>query len=167
MGLFSFIKTAGSSLLRHAGIEAKDAVAKNPAPDVPTDEQIRAERNNQIVQEVNNMGLPIKDVSVEVEGDKLTVWGLADTNSVKEKVVLTLGNVQGIATVDDRISVSNPDAEPEAELYTVKRGDSLSKIANRFYGDEMRYREIFTANKPMLKDLNLIYPGQVLRIPKG
>jgi nucleoid-associated protein YgaU len=167
MGLFSFLKTTGSSLLRHAGIEAKDAVDKNPVPDVPTEEQIHAERNKQIVQEVTNMGLPIKDVSVEVEGDKVTVWGLADTNSAREKVILALGNVQGIATVDDRISVANPDAEAEAELYTVKRGDSLSKIANRFYKDEMRYKEIFAANTPMLKDVNMIYPGQVLRIPKA
>ena len=55
--------------------------------------------------------------------------------------------------------------EPEAVFYEVKRGDSLSKIAKAQYGDAMKYPVIFEANKPMLKDPNLIYPGQMLRIP--
>jgi len=50
-------------------------------------------------------------------------------------------------------------------MYTVKSGDSLSAIAQSVYGDANRYNEIFEANKPMLKDPNMIYPGQVLRIP--
>ena len=55
--------------------------------------------------------------------------------------------------------------EPESTFYTVVSGDSLSKIAKAHYGDAMKYPMIFEANKPMLKDPNLIYPGQVLRIP--
>ncbi len=50
-------------------------------------------------------------------------------------------------------------------MYTVQSGDSLSKIAKQHYGDAMKYMTIFEANKPMLKDPNKIYPGQVLRIP--
>ena len=53
----------------------------------------------------------------------------------------------------------------KSKFYTVVSGDSLSKIAKEFYGDAMKYPEIFEANKPMLKDPDLIYPGQVLRIP--
>lgn len=56
-------------------------------------------------------------------------------------------------------------AEPEATLYTVQSGDSLSKIAKVHYGDAMKYPVIFKANQPMLKDPDKIYPGQVLRIP--
>ena len=55
--------------------------------------------------------------------------------------------------------------EPEAQFYEVKRGDSLSKIAKEYYGNAMKYPVIFEANKTMLKDPDLIYPGQVLRIP--
>ena len=55
--------------------------------------------------------------------------------------------------------------EPEAQFYTVQSGDTLSKIAKEMYGDAMKYNDIFEANTPMLKDPNLIYPGQVLRIP--
>ena len=61
------------------------------------------------------------------------------------------------------MSVVTP--EPEATFYTVKEGDSLSKIAKEVYGDMMKYPVIFEANKPMLKSEDLIYPGQVLRIP--
>jgi len=51
-------------------------------------------------------------------------------------------------------------------MYEVQKGDSLSKIAKRYYGDPMKYKELFAANQPMLEDPNKIYPGQVLRIPK-
>ena len=105
----------------------------------------------------------MKDLFVDVEDDKVTVHGEVDTQEEKEKVVLILGNVEGVATVDDRLTVANP--EPEAQFYEVKKGDSLSKIAKQFYGDPMKYPVIFEANKPMLKDPNLIYPGQKLRIP--
>jgi nucleoid-associated protein YgaU len=50
-------------------------------------------------------------------------------------------------------------------FYTVKPGDSLSKIAKAQYGNAMQYPAIFEANKPMLTDPDKIYPGQVLRIP--
>ena len=54
---------------------------------------------------------------------------------------------------------------PEAKFYTVNKGDTLSKIAKQFYGDANQYPKIFEANKPMLKNPDEIYPGQMLRIP--
>jgi len=56
-------------------------------------------------------------------------------------------------------------AKAASKFYTVERGDTLSKIAKEFYGDGSKYPAIFEANKPMLKSADLIYPGQVLRIP--
>ena len=53
----------------------------------------------------------------------------------------------------------------QSKFYTVERGDTLSKIAQEFYGDGSKFPVIFEANKPMLKSADLIYPGQVLRIP--
>jgi len=82
----------------------------------------------------------------------------------KERLILSLGNVGGIASVDDRISVDKE--EPAAEFYTVKKGDSLSKIAKRYYGDPMKYKQLFEANRPLLKDPNKVFPGQQIRIPK-
>jgi nucleoid-associated protein YgaU len=50
--------------------------------------------------------------------------------------------------------------------YVVVKGDSLSKIAQRAYGDGKKWRKIFEANKDIIKDPDLIYPGQSLRIPE-
>ena len=50
--------------------------------------------------------------------------------------------------------------------YVVVKGDSLSKIAQRAYGDARKWRKIYEANKDMIKDPDLIYPGQSLRIPE-
>jgi nucleoid-associated protein YgaU len=64
-----------------------------------------------------------------------------------------------------------PDEKPAstpnkyAQYHEVKRGDTLSKIAEEYYGDKMMYPKIFEANKDILKDPNKIKPGQKLRIP--
>lgn len=52
------------------------------------------------------------------------------------------------------------------EYYTVKKGDWLSKIAKAYYGDALKYGEIFKANRDILKNPNLIFPGQKLKIPR-
>ena len=56
--------------------------------------------------------------------------------------------------------------QEEIELYTVKSGDTLSKIAETFYGSIHQYTQILEANWETIKDVNAIYPGQVIRIPK-
>jgi len=53
----------------------------------------------------------------------------------------------------------------EMKIIVVKRGDSLSKIAQKAYGDSKKYKKILQANPQMLKNPNLIYIGQKLRIP--
>lgn len=65
-------------------------------------------------------------------------------------------------------STARPAPAPQApaiRTYTVIKGDSLSKIAKQFYGDANRWQRIFEANKDKIKDPDLIYPGQVLKIP--
>jgi nucleoid-associated protein YgaU len=49
--------------------------------------------------------------------------------------------------------------------YTIKSGDSLSKIARQFYGNAAEWQKIYNANKDQIKDPNLIYPGQKIKIP--
>lgn len=51
------------------------------------------------------------------------------------------------------------------KTYVVVKGDSLSKIAKREYGDANKWRTIYEANKDLIKDPDLIYPGQELKIP--
>ena len=51
------------------------------------------------------------------------------------------------------------------KTYVVVNGDSLSKIAKREYGDASKWRRIYEANKDLIKDPDLIYPGQELKVP--
>jgi nucleoid-associated protein YgaU len=58
-----------------------------------------------------------------------------------------------------------PKAPAGDQSYTVVKGDSLSKIAKRFYGDAQQWRKIYEANKDQIKNPDLIYPGQTFKIP--
>lgn len=59
-----------------------------------------------------------------------------------------------------------PEAgEEEERFYVVKRGDSLSKISEKVYGNASRWRETYKANKDKIENPRLIYPKQKLRIP--
>jgi nucleoid-associated protein YgaU len=64
-----------------------------------------------------------------------------------------------------RQSVPPPEPPPDAETYTVQPGDSLSKIALRFYGKASLWPRIFEANRDVLDSPSLIRPGMVLKIP--
>ncbi len=59
----------------------------------------------------------------------------------------------------------DPNAKADAATYTVKAGDTLSKIAKEQLGNANAYMEIFNANKDQLSDPDKIKPGQVLKIP--
>ena len=155
MGLFSFLKTAGIGALKNS---TKKSEAKKKSS-----EAIRERQEGMMEGMIEAAGLCIDHLDVELNSDVVTVYGEAESTIDREKALLILGNLEGVAQVDNRISVVTP--QPEAQMYEVKSGDSLSKIAKQFYGDPMKYNVIFEANQPMLKDPNLIYPGQVLRIP--
>ena len=67
--------------------------------------------------------------------------------------------------VEGGASSTAPLAEPAEQTYAVVSGDSLSKIAKKFYGDANQWRRIFEANRDILDDPDKIYPGQTLKIP--
>jgi len=149
MGLFSFIKNAGAKVFGRK---------KAPEAAAPTEKT----REEKLMDEVRRLGIPVNGLDIEL-CEQVIVKGNTSTNADREKVILALGNVEGIGCVEDHIEVDNP--EPEAVFYTVKSGDSLSKISKAQYGDPMKYQAIFEANRPMLEHPDKIYPGQVLRIP--
>ena len=151
MGLLSFIKGKGRSIFgkkKKEEIEQEEKVTK-------TEEQL-------LKEEVTRLGLPVDNLYVEL-GKAVSITGFVKDTATAERVALTVGNVEGIIAVDNRLTIENPT--PEAKFYTVESGDSLSKIAKQFYGDAQQYNKIFEANQPMIKDVNEIYPGQKLRIP--
>lgn len=143
MGLWNFVKGAGKSLFGSA--EAKEAPAEA------------------LVKEVEGLGLDATGLEIAVDGDKVEVKGEAVSQEMKEKVILAVGNVEGITAVED--TASSQDDAPEARTHTVEKGDTLWAISAKHLGNGARYEEIFEANKPMLSHPDKIYPGQVLRIP--
>jgi len=60
---------------------------------------------------------------------------------------------------------SKADAWDATQWHEVKKGESLWKIAEQYYGDGSLHTKIFEANRDILKDPNLIKVGQKLRIP--
>jgi nucleoid-associated protein YgaU len=145
MGLWDFVKSAGKAL----GIGEAEA-AEAPAPEA-------------LSKEIADLGLGADGVEVKVDGDKVVLSGAAPSQEVKEKVILAVGNVAGVATVEEEVSTPEPAAEPV--FHTVVKGDTLWNISEKTLGSGARYNEIFEANRPMLKDPDKIYPGQMLRIP--
>ena len=157
MGLFSFIKNAGAKIGIGKSVEEEAAEA---AAAVKAANEAAAQK---MVKTASDLGLEVQSMQVVINNDTAIVSGLAADQATKEKVILVVGNTNGIAQVDDRMEVEVQ--EPEAVFHTVVSGDTLSKIAKKVYGNAMKYPVIFEANKPMLSHPDKIYPGQVLRIP--
>ena len=163
MGLFSFIKDAGEKLF--GGKEAHAAPVTAAAPAAPTPAELNAKAAKAIETYITaqNLGASAVQVTYDAAQGKVTVKGEAPTQAAKEKITLCCGNVASVTSVENLMSVTNP--EPEAQYHDVARGDTLSGIAKKYYGDAGKYQKIFEANKPMLSDPDKIYPGQKLRIP--
>ncbi len=185
MGLFNFLRDVGAKLSGHGG-----------AYSAPTPEALEAE--------LKRLGLPADGLSMQVEGDTVHLSGQVHDAETREKIVLAVGNVEGVGKVDDgglqggeasagslagaigamaqlpagsastqaaggAVHAASPQPVEQGPggsmFYTVQRGDTLSAIAKKHYGEANAYMAIFEANRPMLDHPDRIYPGQVLRIP--
>lgn len=142
MGLFDFLRNVGNDIF--GGDD-------------------EAEKINELI--TTELGDKVKDLKVEFDDGLVTLSGSCDSQEVKEKAVLLAGNLKGVEKVNDE-SLSAPPAEEPFDFYTIVSGDSLSKIAKRYYGDAMKYPVLFEANREIIKNPDLIYPGQVVRVPK-
>lgn len=163
MGLIDFVKSAGRALGIGGDEPAKPAAATPKAIPTVDPKLIDRRRAAALANTIAQTGFEVEELAVLVKGEVATVSGTVASQEIAEKVVLLVGNTQGIGQVDNRLTVANP--APEATYYTVQSGDTLSKIAKAQYGNAMKYPVIFEANRPMLADPDKIYPGQVLRIP--
>ena len=141
MGLFDFAKDIGKKLFN------RDAEA--------------AEKIKQHIEAANP---GISNLGVTFEDGVVSLSGQADSAEAMEKSVLIAGNVQGVTEVNVD-GLQTPPVEEKVEYYIIKKGDTLSAIAKQFYGKANDYLKIFEANREVIKDANLIYPGQKIRIP--
>ncbi len=99
----------------------------------------------------------VEGLEVSYENGQVRLGGNASKEAM-EKAILMAGNVEGVEAVET-------EAVAEAVFVEIKKGDTLWKIAKQHLGDGNRYPEIFEANKEVIKDPDLIYPGQMIRIP--
>jgi nucleoid-associated protein YgaU len=142
MGLFNFAKNIGKNLF---GKEA--------------------EASDKIKQEIEQDNPGVDGLDVKYEDGVVSLSGKAASAEAMEKAVLMAGNVKGV----EEVKVDGLEAPPqsaEVEFYVIEKGDTLSAIAKRFYGDANAYPKIVDANKEVIKDADKIFPGQKIRIPK-
>ena len=141
MGLFDFVKEIGNKLFNR-------------------DEEA-AEKIKKHIEE-SNPG--IEDMQVTFSQGVVSITGKATSAEAMEKAVLMAGNVQGVSEVKiDKLQA--PPVQARVEYYIIKKGDTLSAIAKHFYGKANDYPKIFEANREVIKDPDLIFPGQKIRIP--
>ncbi|HZS10373.1 MAG TPA: LysM peptidoglycan-binding domain-containing protein [Blastocatellia bacterium] len=113
---------------------------------------------NAVFEKGHEVGLTLQDVNME--GDKLLIRGVVPSEWGKNRLWDT------IKEVDPSYSDLIADIDPQPGLeYDVLPGDTLSKIAKRFYGDANRYHDIFNANTDQLSDPDSIKAGQKLKLP--
>ena len=107
------------------------------------------------------------------QDNKLFIRGIAPSEDAKGRFFTEVKRVNpGMDDITADITVQAPAGGPRqgagqgAQTYTVKAGDTLSKIAKQFYGNANDYMKIFHANRTILNDPDRIQPGQVLTIPR-
>ena len=145
MGLFDFVSDIGKKIFSKEE-EASQAVTKHIEEDNPG----------------------VENVSVTVENGVANIQGEALSAEALEKAVLMVGNIFGINSVTNNVTVNNGETlAGDDEFYVIQKGDTLWKIAEKAYGNGAKYNAIVDANKEVIKDADKIFPGQKIRLPKN
>ena len=190
MGVFDFVKDAGAKVgigestaeaeaKAAAEQEAKDAAREARAKEVQErlaqnkaeaakkadmkERMAEAKKARGLEDFVKGLGFKVDDLDVRFDDGVAEVEGMVADQETREKIILAIGNTDGVSQVKDAIDVAEPGEM--SDMHAVVRGDTLWGLAEKYYGDGHKYNVIFEANRPMLKDPNKIYVGQVLRIP--
>lgn len=143
MGLFDFVRNVGRKIFD------RDADA-----------------NDKIKKEIEDSLRGVEGLTVDYDAASgvVKLGGTATSSEALEKAVLIAGNAMGVGSVNvDAMKHSGESAG--IQYYLIKSGDTLSAIAQQFYKDPNKYPKIFEANREVIKDPNLIFPGQKIRIP--
>ncbi|MFV0565336.1 MAG: LysM peptidoglycan-binding domain-containing protein [Flavobacteriaceae bacterium] len=101
---------------------------------------------------------------VKEEAGKLSVWGTTKTQYEKNLIWDKIKEIGGEVPADLMADIKVADTSI-FHKHTVKSGETLGKIAKQYYKDASKYQQIFKANTDILKNPDLIHPGQELVIP--
>jgi nucleoid-associated protein YgaU len=145
MGLFDFVADIGKKVFGIGDANAAEQIKENI--------------------EANNPG--VNDLTVSLDDEVCTLGGSCDSVEAKEKAVLMVGNMKGIASVNgEALSAPVPEVVVEVEYYVIESGDTLWGGAAKLLGNGSKYPEIFEANREVIEDPDKIFVGQKIRIPR-
>jgi len=128
-----------------------------------------------VLQTIQDKGVVLSHINMD--GEKLFIQGAAPSEDIKNQVWDKIKAVDAsFSDLNCDLSVDSSLPQPPAaaaavgggdggRIYTVKSGDTLSKIAKEFYGNANEYPKIFEANKDQLSSPDRISVGQELKIP--
>ena len=155
MGLFGFVKDIGRKLFNR-------------------DEEAAEKIKEHIL--ANNPG--VKNLEVTFENGIVGLSGECTNKEAYQKCVLMAGNVKGVIDVyatglkpyvapaaTPAEKAPAPEPEPKEEYYVIVKGDTLSAIARKYYGNANKWPRLFEANREVILDPDKIFPGQKIRIP--
>ncbi len=143
MGLFDFVKDVGHKLFGSKE-EASEKIKEHIEEDNP--------------------GVEGLEVNMDENGT-VSLSGKASSKEAMEKAVLMAGNIEGVSNVDvSNLEAPEEESEVKVEYYIIQKGDTLWKIAEKFYGNGAKYTKIVEDNKEVIKDPDKIFPGQKIRI---
>lgn len=146
MGLFNFVREIGKKIF---GSESEAPLA---------------------LENLINADNPgVENIKIGVQDGIATLTGEASSAAALEKAVLIIGNTQGIQEVkaDGVVIKDGSQVAADDEFYVIQKGDTLWKIAEQTYGNGAKYAKIVEVNQEVIKNADLIFPGQKIRIPKN
>ena len=143
-----------------------------------------AGREQQIQQLIQAQGIRVSGLRVEDRGSVVSIYGTVDSADAKQRLEQVVESTLGTKVanhINAPAAAGAPAGQPgglgqvggatgqasAGQKYTVKAGDSLSKIAKQVYGDAGKWKKIHEANRDKIPNPDLIHPGQELTIPSG
>ena len=142
----------------------------------------RDENAAEEIKKAIEAGAPgVKNLEVTFDKGIVGLKGECDSAATLQRCALMAGNVQGVvdvyagkmtvaasaspAAAAKSAAATKPVAEEAVEFYVIQAGDTLGKLAKKYYGNASKYPRIFEANRGVIEDPNKIYVGQRIRIP--
>ncbi len=176
MSLFGFVKNIGKSLFGREA-EAAESIQKHIEDNNPGVKNLDVQFEDGIVtlcadcesatalQKMILMAGNVKGVEdvrvgqISITPPELAAAPVAATETPAEAVEVIAESPVAASEIEEVLEQAN------VEYYIIKSGDSLSKIAKKYYGNAMEYPRLFEENREVIEDPDLIYPGQKIRIP--